>query len=54
MKGWVGGKREVVVVGDILEEEVDVEGAAEQVSGPGEAKEAQFSLVEGGSEIRSG
>lgn len=44
-------KRKVVAV----EEEVDVEGtSAEWVFGPGEAKEALLSLIEGGGEIRIG
>lgn len=41
------------VVG-LMEVNVDVEGAAEQVSGPGESKEAQFSTVERGGEIWMG
>ena len=44
-------KRKVVVV----EEEVDVEGTSvEWAFGPGEAKEALLSLIEGGGEIRIG
>lgn len=38
----------------LMEVNVDVEGAAEQVSGPGESKEAQFSTVDRGGEIGMG
>lgn len=63
MEGRLGGlswKKDKVsfsfsmwVVG-LMEVNVDVEGAAEQVSGPGESKEAQFSTVERGGEIWMG